>query len=311
MRNGRKNGARNLPCIDSVLAGLTFPTERAEGGAKEIIVDVNQLGELEVLCRAQSFLDLNADALRELNQAPARAELDALIQSVGYWGAEQQTAGAAAESQTVQKNELHARLRHELGRLRAIAEARPKDIPNLQKFKPLSRNTNDTSLRLYATGMADGAEPYKAVFAREGFGEDFVDRLRALIAEFTFMVALRSSSQQRRFLAARSIETDLKKAWKMISLLVALFEPGNAEHQRLQAGWRSETLHAPRALPGPREVPRLAAGEESPMLALTAGDAFAPGTAVVAVSQPAPPAPPERTGLLRVIARLLGRDRAA
>jgi hypothetical protein len=311
MRYGRKKGARNLPCTISVLAGLTFPTERAEGGAKETIVDVNQLGELEVLCRAQSFLDLNADALRALNEAPARGELDALIQSVRGWGAEQQRAGAAAESQTVQKNELHARLRHELGRLRAIAEARPKDIPNLQKFKPLSRNTNDTSLRLYAVGMADGAEPYKAVFAREGFGEDFVDRLRAIIAEFTFMVALRSSSQQRRFLAARSIENDLKKAWKMISLLAALFEPGNADHERLQAAWKPETLHAPRALPGPRELPRLAAGEETPMLALAAGDAPAPGTNLVTVADQ--PALPEsgRRGLLRLIGRLFGSDRAA
>jgi hypothetical protein len=294
------------------LSAPDFPIARAEDGAKETTVDVNQQAEFEVLCRAQSFLILNADALGALNQVPARTELDDLIRSIREEAAQQQRAGAAAESQTTQKNEVHARLRHEIGRLRALAEARPEQMPTLQKFKPLSRNTSDLTLDAYAAGMADGASQYRAVFEREGFGEDFVDRLRALIGEFRFVRALRTSSQQRCFLAARTIEVRLRQAWKMISLLAALFEPDDAKHQRLQAAWKVETLHAPRALPKPQEVPKLAAGEGAPMLTLSAGDPRAPGTAIVTLAeQPAPPAPSGRLGLLRLIGRLFGSEEAA
>ena len=274
-------------------------------------MDADQQAEFAVLCQAQSFLDLHADALAAINRAPARAELDRLISTIREEGAAQVRAVTAAESQTMLKNEIHGRLRHEIRRLRALAEAKPEDLILLQKFKPLSRNTSDPSLTSYAMGMADGAEQYRAVFEREGYG-DFVGQLRAIIGEFQLVIAERNRSQSRRNIATRALQDSLQRAWKIIGLLAALFEPDNAEHRRLLAAWKVETLHAPRALPSPPEVQRLAAPEETPLLALPAGDAAAPGTAIVSVAKgPATPVTPDLRGFLRLIARLFGRESVA
>jgi hypothetical protein len=302
--DGKRNGS--LP--RTVVEELTIV--RAADGARETPVDADQQAEFAVLCQAQSFLDLHADALAAINRAPARAELDRLISTIREEAAAQVRAVAAAESLTMLKNEIHARLRREIGRLRALAEARPEDLVLLQKFKPLSRNTSDPSLTAHANGMADGAEQYRAVFEREGYG-DFVGQLRALIGEFQLVISERNNSQSRRNIATRALRDSFQRAWKIIGLLAALFEPGDAGHRRLLTAWKVETLHAPRALPKPPEVPRLTAAG-APMLSLPAGDAPAPGTAMVSVAKgPATHVAPDFRGFLRLIARLFGKESAA
>ena len=263
-----------------------------------------QLADLQVLRDARDFLDLHADALEAINNTPARASLDVMIQAVDLHHAGQIKATHDAEGLTAVKRALHARLRNEIGRILDIVHARADKMPLLVTRKKPSPRASDRTLIADGGAVVKSLESYRAELAHEGAGEHVVENLAALVQEFERACAARSLSWGLRTKATSGIRSGLQQGFLEVKVLRSLFNDESADHRRLLAGWARLTRHAERIAP-PAERRRLKAGAQSrqPALPPAPSDSGSDGALEPGTARPALPAPEAESGVIGRVAK--------
>jgi hypothetical protein len=203
-------------------------------------MQIVQGNTLQSLRAVQAFLDAHADLLASVANSGARKKLDAQVEGLSTHVATQSGSGLASKGATQKQRALRLTLLQD--HMAPIARIAAADLPHTPELLPLKmpRGTPSTeTLFAAATGMADTAERYSAVFIAAGLSQDFIAQLHAAAAALLVPLDARAQSRGSSQGATQGLKAELRSARKTVRVLDALVRRVLKADPALLASWNA------------------------------------------------------------------------
>jgi hypothetical protein len=203
-------------------------------------MQISQGNTLAALRGVQAFLDAHSDVLSAAATSGARKKLDALVETLSDHATIQTGSILASKGATQKQYALRkALLEDHMAPIARIAAADLPQTPELTPLKmPRGRPSTET-LHSAATGMAEAAQPYVAVFTAAGLPADFITQLVAAADAMLVPIDTRTQNRGKRNGATKGLKETVRSALKTVRVLDSFVRPVIKDDPALLATWDS------------------------------------------------------------------------
>jgi hypothetical protein len=203
------------------------------------IMHKRQATRLAGLRAVQSFLTSNAEWFPEVANSRARKQFDDLIEELRGHVEDQEGSFLSAKSSTRKVHRLRrALLRDYMTPIARIAAMERDSVPELDPVRLPEGTLSLDRLIAYALGMAAIAAEHPEPFVAAGLPDDFAERLIAAAEDVNAEVGNRIRTRGRRGGATKGLESQLRRARRLLGVLDAFVTTALADDPARMADWR-------------------------------------------------------------------------
>ena len=201
-------------------------------------MQLRQLRTLESARRVQAFIDEHCTAAETSLPYTLRDRFDAAVEELAAHQLEQELAAAMARCETANHTDLRRDLYYRF--IRPIGIVASLALRSAPEFHILVLPTGSLQTRHFrhrAIRLTEAAELYAALFASHGLPDDFIDQLRAALAQLAELAEARERNRQRQIEATHGLREASRSVRRLVDLIDSVLAPKIKRDQTLLATW--------------------------------------------------------------------------